>query len=85
MTQLIISNFDDALFDRLQSRATTHGRTAAEEAQALLTRALAQPADTPIKLGSAIQALFAPLGGVNLALPTRDSQRGPPDFTESDR
>ena len=49
MTQLIIPNFADALFDRPQAQAAIHGRTAAEEAQALLTSALAQPPEKLLK------------------------------------
>ena len=75
MTQLIIPNLDDGLFTRLQARAAIHGRTVAEEAQALLTTALPQPPQAPVKLGSAIHALFSPLGGVRLTLPEREAQR----------
>ena len=34
----------------------------------------------PANLASAIRARFAPLGGVELEIPPRESMRDPPDF-----
>ncbi|MCK6441160.1 FitA-like ribbon-helix-helix domain-containing protein [Elstera cyanobacteriorum] len=83
MTQLLIPNLDDALFQRLQAQAATHGRTVAEEAEALLETMLPAPLSPPLKLGSAIHALFQPFGGVDLPLPKREAVREPPRFHDA--
>jgi plasmid stability protein len=51
-----------------------------EEARVLLRAALS-PEDREAKgLGSAIQALFRPLGGFDVVAPSREPMRAPPSF-----
>jgi plasmid stability protein len=46
MAQLLISDIDDSLLERLRRLASVHGRTLEEEVRAILTAALrAPPAD----------------------------------------
>ena len=42
MAELVLPDLETEVLSRLQSRATQHGRTAAEEATAILTAALSE-------------------------------------------
>jgi plasmid stability protein len=80
MASLTIRNLEESLKSRLRVRAATHGRSMEEEARVLLRAAL-PPEDRHAKgLGSAIHALFRPLGGVDVAPPPREAMRDPPSF-----
>jgi plasmid stability protein len=57
-----------------------HDRSMEEEARVILRVALAQEAEEAKGLGSALNALFRPLGGINLDLPPREPVREPPSF-----
>jgi antitoxin FitA len=82
MASLTIRNLDDALKTRLRVRAAVHGRSMEEEARVILGAALDQEAQGPSKIGSAIHALFAPLGGLELPDLPREPLRDPPRFDE---
>ena len=80
MANLTIRNFEESLKSRLRIRAATHGHSMEEEARVLLRAALS-PEDREAKgLGSAIQALFRPLGGFDVVAPLREPMRAPPSF-----
>ena len=71
MSTLTIRNIEPLIKDKLRMAAAAHGRSMEEEVRTILRNALAQPAVVG-GLGSRIHARFAALGGVDLALPTRD-------------
>jgi plasmid stability protein len=84
MGSLTIPDFDDALKATLQERAARHGRSAEEEARAILRGALAPTAEgegTERNLVEQIRAIFEPIGGLDLELPPREPARDPPDFS----
>ncbi len=79
MASLTIRNLDDAVKTALRIRAAQQGHSMEEEAREILRRAVgAAPVERD--LGKAIMALFAPLGGVDLPIPTREPTREPPNF-----
>lgn len=79
MPAMTIRNLDDTTRHRLRLRAAEHGHSMEEEIRTILRAAVAD--DTPTTgLGSAIHALFAEQGGVELDLPTRQPAREPPAF-----
>ena len=51
-----------------------------EEARVILREAVGQERLPTKGLGTAIHELFAPLGGVELEIPTREPMREPPRF-----
>ena len=78
MASITIRNLDDGLKRRLRVRAAENGRSMEEEARDILCCAVGKT-PPPKDLGRAIQARFAGLGGVNLALPERGPMRPPPN------
>jgi plasmid stability protein len=76
-------HLDEEALRKLEERAARNGRTAEAEAYDVLTQ-VAQSTPTAIDmsrgLGTAIHELFAPLGGVELELPSRKSHRQIPTF-----
>ena len=83
MSTLTIRNIEPVLMDKLRMAAAAHGRSMEEEVRTILRNALAQPAVAG-GLGSRIHARFAALGGVDLALPTRDVAARPAVFDAGD-
>jgi plasmid stability protein len=79
MPTLTIRNLDNTTKHRLRLRAAEHACSMEEEARAILRAAVADAAPTQ-GLGSAIHALFAEQGGVELDLPPRAPSREPPRF-----
>lgn len=80
MASITIRNLDDTLKLRLRVRAATHNRSMEDEARDILRNALSvEPTESPA-IGSAIHALFAPLGGVDLPAIEREPMREPPGF-----
>lgn len=65
---------------RLRVRAAHNGRSMEAEARAILEAALAVAEEETTDLASFARGLFAPLGGVELALPPREQAREPPNF-----
>jgi plasmid stability protein len=64
---------------RLRVRAAHNDRSMEAEARAILEAALAVPEDE-VDLATFARALFAPLGGMELELPSREIARDPPEF-----
>ena len=66
MATLTIRNLDDAVSDRLRSRAAEHGHSMEEEVRQILRQVVehTQPAATKEGLGSRIHNHFARLRGV---------------------
>ncbi len=78
---LNIRQFDPALKERLRIRAAQHGRSMEAEARAILREALTNTRPSSgTELVAAIRRRFAPLGGVELQLPSREPARDPPRF-----
>jgi len=83
LATLTIRNLDEGTKAQLRIQAARHGRSMEEEARTILREAIEakQPSTaTKQRLGSRIQAHFAPLGGVELELPVRSSQPSPAQF-----
>lgn len=77
MASLTIRNIGDDVKQRLRIQAAEHGHSMEEEARVILRTALNEHG-SPANLSRAIRARFAPLGGVELAIPPRDPMRDPP-------
>ena len=73
-------NLDEGLKRRLRIRAAEHGKSVEQEARDILRAALDHESPQRTDLASAIRARFAPLGGVDLDLPSREPVRQPPDY-----
>jgi plasmid stability protein len=73
MASLTIRNLDDAVKIRLRIQAVTNGRSMEAEAREILRAALSVETGKPGNLGTAIQARFAPYGGVALMRPPREA------------
>ncbi len=82
MATLTIRQLDENTKSRLRIQAAHHGRSMEEEAREILRSALARSTVREGNLAEDIRKRFAPLGGVELELPTRGPMREPPDFTE---
>jgi len=80
MASITIRNLDDSLKSRLRIQAAIHGRSMEDEARDILRSALNQESQPPKNLGSAIHALFAPLGGFEMPDIPREPIREPPSF-----
>ena len=79
MASITIRNLDDGVKTRLRVRAAMSGRSLEEEVRLILCEAL-EGTDGPTNLAKAIRSRFAPLGGLELELPTREPIREPPRF-----
>jgi plasmid stability protein len=83
MATIVIRKLDESVKRKLQIRAARNGRSMEAEARELLRDSLRDSSHTTrmAGLGTAIHELFAPLGGVELAIPPRrKSHRPVPDF-----
>jgi plasmid stability protein len=67
---------------RLRVRAAHNGRSMEAEARAILEASLSAPDDETTDLGAFARGLIAPIGGIDLALPSRGPQRHPPELAE---
>ena len=65
---------------RLRVRAAHNGRSMEAEARAILEASLSAPDDETTDLGAFARGLIAPIGGIDLALPSRGPQRQPPEL-----
>ncbi|MCB8877358.1 FitA-like ribbon-helix-helix domain-containing protein [Acidisoma silvae] len=82
MATLVIRNVDDDIHRRLKEQAASHGHSMEEEVRLIIDRSLqVEPIDPGMGFADAIQALFAPLGGLDLPDIPRELQREPPDFS----
>lgn len=77
MASLTIRKLDEETKSRLRFRAAAHGRSMEEEARAILRDALAHEPAAGARLGQALAALFRPIGGLEIALPSREPIRAP--------
>jgi len=80
VASLTIRNLEESLKSRLRIQAATHGRSMEDEARVLLRASLSQEDRETKGLGSAIHALFRPLGGFDEVAPSREPMRAPPSF-----
>ncbi len=80
MASITVRNLDEGLKRRLRIRAAENGRSMEQEARVILRAALLPEARRDKDLAIAIRARFAPYGGVELELPSRDPMRETPDF-----
>jgi len=86
MSSITIRKLDPAVKERLRIRAAEHGHSMEAEARDILRLALGGspkllPGEkTGADLLKSIRALFEPLGGVELELPSRRSSRELPKF-----
>ena len=80
MASLTIRNLDDDVKHRLRVRAAENGRSMEAEARLILREAVATEPE-PENLAQFIRDCFAPYGGVDLELPSREPAREPPDFS----
>ena len=84
MASITIRKLDDSAKAKLRIRAAENGRSMEEEARAILERAVQQPSAPRSRgnMAERIRSRFAPLGGVELDIPSRSgSNRRIPDFT----
>lgn len=72
MASITIRNLDDSLKSRLRVQAAMHGRSMEDEARDILRTVLNRESPGPKNLGTAINALFKPLGGLELPEITRE-------------
>ncbi len=78
---ITIRNLDRSSEERLRIRAAQHGHSLEAEARLILETALSSQNGPPTRhLYDRVRARFAPLGGVDLALPRRGPTREPPRF-----
>jgi plasmid stability protein len=84
MATLTIRNLDEKIKRALQVRAALNGRSMEAEVREIISSQIADDSAKPaVGLGTAIHELFAPLGGVELQIPTsRKSHRLTPTFGE---
>ena len=80
MASITIRKLDDDVKTRLRVRAAGNGRSMEEEARVILRDAVELEPSPGKGLGTLIQELFKPLGGVELELPPRGPMRDPPRF-----
>jgi plasmid stability protein len=81
MASMTIRNIDEALKRRLRMQAAEHGRSMEEEARDILRAALSTETPRPTNIAASIRARFAPLGGIDLALESREPMREPVDLS----
>ena len=82
MASIMIHNQDDPLKTCVGVQAATRGRSIEDETRDILRRSLNQDTLGPKHLGSAIHALFRPLGGYDLPEVPREPTREPPSFDD---
>ncbi len=81
MASITIRNLDDDVKTRLRVRAAGHHRSMEEEVRIILREAVNGEKAGPRDLAKFTRDCFAPLGGVELELPSRGPMREPPDFS----
>ena len=81
-TTMTIRNIDEQLKKRLRIQAARHGRSMEDEARDILRSALSTQPERGPSLVEAIRSRIAPLGGIELDLPSREAIRTPPEFDE---
>ena len=81
MASITIRNLDDEVNAYIRVRAAEHHRAMEEEVHIIQHDAVNSGQPGPRDLAKFTREYFAPLGGVELELPTRGAMREPPDFT----
>ena len=81
MASITIRGLDDDVKTRLCVRAAGNARSMEEEARLILRDAVNEGRAARWDLAKFTRECFAPLGGVELELPTRFAMREPPDFS----
>ena len=79
MASITIRNLDDEVKTRLRVHAARNHRSMEEEARLILGDAVGRKPSSQ-NLASIIRSHFGPANGVDLELPPRDPERGPPSF-----
>jgi plasmid stability protein len=79
MSSITIRNLEPGLKERLRTRAAERGHSMEAEARHILQTALASCPPSP-NLYERIRNRFAPLGGVELEPPSRETTREPSRF-----
>jgi len=82
VTSITIRNLDDSLKSRLRIQAAVHGRSMEDEARDILRSSLNQEPQEPKNIGTAINAMFKPFGGLELPEVQREPMREPTTFDE---
>lgn len=78
MASITIRHFEDSLKQKLRVQAALHGWSMEEEARTILRKALSEPqAGSASNMAQRIQQRFAAVGGVELAVETREPIRSP--------
>ena len=80
MASITIRNLDDGVKARLRVRAAERSRSMEEEVRIILREAVSDGAAGPRDLAKFTRECFAPLGGIELELPSRGPMREHPDF-----
>lgn len=80
MASITVRNLDEDIKQRLRVRAAENGKSMEQEARDILRAALTPRTSREDNLAASIRARFAPLGGVELELPSREPMREPPQF-----
>jgi len=82
MRSILIRDLADEVKDSLRKQARRNRRSMEEEARQILNTALHKPTQfvPEISIGRRIHSRFAALGGVELAVPARESMRPLPSF-----
>jgi antitoxin FitA len=78
MASITIRRLDEALKAKLRLHAARQGRSMEDAVREILKAALAESSRRPANLADAIRRRFAPLGGVEVSLPPRETLRDPP-------
>ncbi len=81
MASITIRNLDDEVRTRLRVRAAEHSRSMEEEVRIILREAVSKRRSSPRDLAQFTRECFAPIGGVELELPSRGPMREPPNFS----
>jgi plasmid stability protein len=82
MASITIRRLDDSVKSKLRMRAARHGRSMEEEAREILKAGVMARRPSQPNLADSIRARFAPLGGIELALPVREAVRRPPKLAK---
>lgn len=77
MASITIRNLEESTKRKLKVRAAMHGRSMEQEAREILKSELAKRPQTGADLAESIRKRFAPLGGVELEIPSRELMRDP--------
>ena len=80
MTDITIHDLEHDISQRLQIRATAHGRSIEEEIRQILRESLASESGDESNLAERLRRRFQPLGGVELPELKREPIREPLDF-----